>query len=189
GVPLMNFSWNEKAPSLVVTSSIDTICTAWNIDTSVAITQLIVHDCEVYDIMWLSGATDIFVSIGMDGSLHMFDLHSLEHLTILYETPAPKNVQLPPTSPSASMRPLTSPLLQIAFNLNDSNYMSTFHMDGVNMQILNMRSLGSPVMELRGHCAQVNALGCCTQLTPLTDCSGAGNDCQLLLWDLSSYTQ
>ncbi|CDO71955.1 hypothetical protein BN946_scf184940.g102 [Trametes cinnabarina] len=148
GAPLTSFSWNEKSPSLIVTSSIDTTCTVWNIDTSTAITQLIAHDREVYDVAWLPGSTDIFVSVGADGSLRAFDLRSLEHSTILYETPAPKN-----------MPPPTSPLLRIAFNPADSNYMSTFHMDGTEVQILDMRSPGQPVMELKAHRAQVNALG------------------------------
>ncbi|RXW23378.1 hypothetical protein EST38_g2503 [Candolleomyces aberdarensis] len=159
GAPLTNFSWNEKSPNLIVTSSIDTTCTVWNIDTSSAMTQLIAHDREVYDVAWLPGSTDIFVSVGADGSLRAFDLRSLEHSTILYETPAPKNPPVPSVSPSASARPPTSPLLRIAFNPSDSNYMSTFHMDGNEIQILDMRSPGQPVMELRGHHAAVNALG------------------------------
>ena len=179
---MTSFSWNEKSPSLIVTSSIDTTCTVWNIDTSTAITQLIAHDREVYDVAWLPGSTDIFVSVGADGSLRAFDLRSLEHSTILYETPAPKNVPPPSTSPSSSARPPTSPLFRIAFNPADSNYMSTFHMDSSDIQILDMRSPGQPVMELRAHRAQINALGwsssdsqllgtvsaCPTSLSPLT---------------------
>jgi WD repeat-containing protein 68 len=187
GAPLTNFSWNEKSPNLVVTSSIDTTCTVWNIDTSSAITQLIAHDREVYDVAWLPGSTDIFVSVGADGSLRAFDLRSLEHSTILYETPAPKNVPPPTASPSSTARPPTSPLLRIAFNPADSNYMSTFHMDGSDIQILDMRSPGQPVMELRAHRAQVNALGWGSNENPLL--ATAGDDCQLLLWDLASYTQ
>ncbi|KAF7375975.1 WD repeat protein [Mycena sanguinolenta] len=187
GAPLTNFSWNEKAPSLIVTSSIDTTCTVWNIDTSSAITQLIAHDREVYDVAWLPGSTDIFVSVGADGSLRAFDLRSLEHSTILYETPAPKNLPPPSASPSTSARPPTSPLLRIAFNPSDSNYMSTFHMDGSDIQILDMRSPGSPVMELRGHHAAINALGWGSAEHPLL--ATAGDDCQLLLWDLANYTQ
>jgi DDB1- and CUL4-associated factor 7 len=152
GAPLTNFSWNEKMPSLVVTSSIDTTCTVWNLDTSTAVTQLIAHDREVYDVAWLPNSTDIFVSVGADGSLRAFDLRSLEHSTILYETPPPKNQ--PPTG-----RPPSSPLLRIAFNPGDPNYMSTFHQDGSDVQILDMRSPGAPVMELRAHRAPINAAG------------------------------
>lgn len=172
GAPLTNFSWNEKAPSLVVTSSIDTTCTVWNIDTQSAITQLIAHDREVYDVAWLPGSTDIFVSVGADGSLRAFDLRSLEHSTILYETPAPKNVPPPTASPSSSARPPTSPLLRIAFNPADSNYMSTFHMDGTDVQILDMRSPGQPVMELRAHRGQINALGWGSTTNPLLASAG-----------------
>ncbi|EDR08916.1 uncharacterized protein LACBIDRAFT_249168 [Laccaria bicolor S238N-H82] len=172
GAPLTNFSWNEKAPNLIVTSSIDTTCTVWNIDTSTAMTQLIAHDREVYDVAWLPGSTDIFVSVGADGSLRAFDLRSLEHSTILYETPAPKNLPPPSASPSASARPPTSPLLRIAFNPSDSNYMSTFHMDGSDVQILDMRSPGQPVMELRGHHAPINALGWGSAEHPLLATAG-----------------
>ena len=72
--------------------------------------QLIAHDRpgEVYDVAWLPGSTDIFVSVGADGSLRAFDFRSLEHSTILYETPAPKNVPLPSLS-LATARPPTSP--------------------------------------------------------------------------------
>jgi WD repeat-containing protein 68 len=169
GPPLTSFSWNEKAPSLVVTSSIDTTCTVWNIDTSTAITQLIAHDREVYDVAWLPGSTDIFVSVGADGSLRAFDLRSLEHSTILYETPAPKSGA---PAASASSRLPTSPLLRIAFNPADSNYMSTFHMDGQDVQILDMRSPGQPVIELRGHRAQVNAMGWSTTDRPTLATAG-----------------
>ncbi|KAL4073851.1 WD40-repeat-containing domain protein [Scleroderma yunnanense] len=183
GAPLTSFSWNEKAPSLIVTSSIDTTCTVWNIDTATAITQLIAHDREVYDVAWLPGSTDIFVSVGADGSLRAFDLRSLEHSTILYETPAPKNAQ--PSSTSSRLP--TSPLLRIAFNPADSNYMSTFHMDGSDVQILDMRSPGQPVIELRGHRSQVNAMGWSTTDHPIL--ATASDDCQVLLWDLATYTQ
>jgi len=166
GAPLTNFSWNEKIPSLVVTSSIDTTCTVWNLDTSTAVTQLIAHDREVYDVAWLPNSTDIFVSVGADGSLRAFDLRSLEHSTILYETPPPKN------QPSAG-RPPSSPLLRIAFNPSDPNYMSTFHQDGTDVQILDMRSPGAPVMELRAHRAPINAAGWSSNERGLVATAGA----------------
>ncbi|KAF8659229.1 hypothetical protein AX16_001889 [Volvariella volvacea WC 439] len=187
GAPLTSFSWNEKSPNLIVTSSIDTTCTVWNIDSCQAITQLIAHDREVYDVAWLPGSTDIFVSVGADGSLRAFDLRSLEHSTILYETPAPKNPPPPSFEPAVNARPPTSPLLRIAFNPNDSNYMSTFHMDGPDVQILDMRSPGQPVMELKGHQSAINALGWGSTDRPLL--TTASDDCQVLVWDLANYMQ
>jgi WD40 repeat protein len=35
---------------------------------------------------WLPDSSDIFVSVGADGSLRAFDLRTLEHSTILYES-------------------------------------------------------------------------------------------------------
>jgi DDB1- and CUL4-associated factor 7 len=186
GAPLTNFSWNEKQPFLIVTASVDTTCTVWNIDTSQAITQLIAHDREVYDVAWLPGSTDIFVSVGADGSLRAFDLRSLEHSTILYETPAPKTPSMT-ASPSGSARPLTSPLLRICFNPADSNYMATFHNDGSDIQVLDMRSPGQPVMELRAHRSQINALSWGSAENPLL--ATAGMSCIVLIAVLGSTTQ
>ncbi|KAH8119190.1 WD40 repeat-like protein [Phellopilus nigrolimitatus] len=183
GAPITNFSWNEKTPSMIVTSSIDTTCTVWNIETASAVTQLIAHDREVYDVAWLPGSTDIFVSVGADGSLRAFDLRSLEHSTILYETPTPKPQSAAAVSAAAAGRPATAPLLRIAFNPADANYMSTFHIDNNDVQILDMRSPGQPVLELKAHRAPINALGWGSADQPLL--ATAADDCQLLLWDIT----
>ncbi|KZS98391.1 WD40 repeat-like protein [Sistotremastrum niveocremeum HHB9708] len=181
--PLTSFSWNSITPSLLVTSSIDTTCTVWDINTFSAITQLIAHDREVYDVAWLPSSTDIFCSVGADGSLRAFDLRSLEHSTILYETPAPKTA---PSAipPSSSARPPSAPLLRIAFNPSDHNFMATYHLDSPDVHILDMRSPGQPVVELKGHRRQVNALG--FSQSDGGSLATVGDDCQLLLWDLSN---
>ena len=71
--PLTSFDWNSVDPSIIGTASIDTTCTIWNIETQQAITQLIAHDKEVYDIAFGS-QKDIFASVGADGSVRMFDI-------------------------------------------------------------------------------------------------------------------
>ncbi|KAF8588625.1 WD40 repeat-like protein [Ramaria rubella] len=182
GAPLTSFSWNTLLPSHIVTSSIDTTCTVWDINTSTAITQLIAHDREVYDVAWLPNSTDVFTSVGADGSLRLFDLRSLEHSTILYEA---STVRAKETSKSTSPqnRPVSTPLLRIAFNPADSHYIATFHADSSGeVQILDMRSPGAPVVELKGHRAQVNAIGWSNKESMLTT---AGDDSQILVWDLS----
>ena len=55
-------------------------------ETHQAKTQLIAHDKEVYDLAF-APSTDVFASAGADGSVRMFDLRSLEHSTIIYESP------------------------------------------------------------------------------------------------------
>lgn len=88
--PLTSLDWNALSPSLIITSSIDTTCTIWDIPTLTAKTQLIAHDKEVFDVRFCANSVDVFVSCGADGSVRMFDLRSLEHSTIIYE-PSEKN--------------------------------------------------------------------------------------------------
>ena len=88
--PLTSLDWNTVEPRLIITSSIDTTCTIWDIPTLTAKTQLIAHDKEVFDVRFCANSTDVFVSCGADGSVRMFDLRSLEHSTIIYE-PNEKN--------------------------------------------------------------------------------------------------
>ena len=83
--PLTSLDWNTVSPSLIITSSIDTTCTIWDIPTLTAKTQLIAHDKEVFDVRFCANSVDVFVSCGADGSVRMFDLRSLEHSTIIYE--------------------------------------------------------------------------------------------------------
>ena len=83
--PLTSLDWNTVSPSLIITSSIDTTCTIWDIPSLTAKTQLIAHDKEVYDVRFCAKSVDVFVSCGQDGSVRMFDLRSLAHSTIIYE--------------------------------------------------------------------------------------------------------
>ncbi|CAG8536572.1 5298_t:CDS:2 [Racocetra fulgida] len=137
--PLTSFDWNEIDPTLAVTSSIDTTCTVWNVETKQAKTQLIAHDKEVYDVAFASGTVDVFASVGAD-----------EHSTIIYETVNPH-----PPSVNAANTVLPSPLLRLCFNKMEPNYLATFHMDSLDVQILDVRVPGVPVAELRGDDSQV----------------------------------
>ncbi|ODV93733.1 hypothetical protein PACTADRAFT_51490 [Pachysolen tannophilus NRRL Y-2460] len=86
--PLTSFDWNTMDPNLIITGSIDTTCTLWDLSkgsASMAKTQLIAHDSEVFDVSFLHGTKHIFTSCGNDGSIRVFDLRSLEHSTIIYE--------------------------------------------------------------------------------------------------------
>ncbi|KAF8601846.1 WD40 repeat-like protein [Ceratobasidium sp. AG-I] len=180
--PLTSFAWNTISPSLIVTSSIDTTCTVWDISSSTAVTQLIAHDREVYDVAWVPHSTDAFVSVGADGSLRAFDLRSLEHSTILYETPTPAPAAV--KVEEGTTRAATTSLLRVAFNPLDANYLATFHMDSSNVQVLDMRNPGQPVVELKGHRGAVSAIGWGAAEGSML--ASAGDDCQVLVWDLTS---
>lgn len=167
--PLTSFDWNKVDPSLVVTSSIDTTCTIWDITTSSARTQLIAHDSEVYDVSFVANSVDVFASVGADGSVRVFDLRSLDHSTIIYE----------PTNPV--------PLLRIAANPFDPNILATVAHNSSRIHILDIRVPGVPLTTLDGHTRAVNSIS----WAPGTGKNGykrhllasSGDDCQVLLWD------
>ncbi|KAI8140384.1 WD40-repeat-containing domain protein [Fennellomyces sp. T-0311] len=184
--PLTSFDWNEVDPSLIVTASIDTTCTVWNVETCQAKTQLIAHDRDVYDVAFMHGTSDIFASVGADGSVRLFDLRSLEHSTILYEAPPA------PASPSGSFASAISdgsrPLLRLQFNRIQHELLATFHMDSDTVQILDIRYPSAPVAELtRSHQSSVNCFSW-SPGHPGYICTG-GDDAQVLVWDINSQQQ
>ncbi|KAF5273897.1 hypothetical protein FQA39_LY01012 [Lamprigera yunnana] len=175
--PLTSFDWNEVDPNLIGTSSIDTTCTIWGLETGQVLgrmnlvaghvkTQLIAHDKEVYDIAFsrAGGGRDMFASVGADGSVRMFDLRHLEHSTIIYEDPA------------------HTPLLRLAWNKQDPNYLATVAMDSCEVIILDVRVPCTPVARLNNHRACVNGIA----WAPHSSCHicTAADDHQALIWDI-----
>lgn len=201
--PLTSLDWNTVSPSLIITSSIDTTCTIWDIPSLTAKTQLIAHDKEVYDVRFCAKSVDVFVSCGQDGSVRMFDLRSLEHSTIIYE-PTGKEDRGTFLHPIYQKRILTSsvdpnggrisptlaqqtmsnapPLLRIATSPHDTHLLATFAQDSNIIRILDVRQPGQALLELRGHGGAIN----CIDWSPLRRgmLASGGDDCQVLLWDL-----
>ncbi len=162
---MTSFDWNTVDTSMICTSSIDTTCTVWDIVARKVKTQLIAHDKEVFDIAWCARSKDLFATVGADGSLRMFDLRSLEHSTIMYETPG------------------GSPLLRLSWNSLDTNYLATFATDSTKAVVLDTRMPALPVAELGGHTAAVNGVS----WAPHSACHicTVSDDYQALIWDLS----
>ncbi|KAK4241172.1 WD40-repeat-containing domain protein [Achaetomium macrosporum] len=189
--PLTSLDWNTVNPSLIITSSIDTTCTIWDIPSLTAKTQLIAHDKEVYDVRFCAQSVDVFVSCGQDGSVRMFDLRSLEHSTIIYEPTGKeeRDSNGGRISPTLAQQTLTHPppLLRLATSPHDHHLLATFAQDSNVIRILDVRQPGQALLELRGHGGAVN----CVEWSPLrrgTLASGA-DDCQVLIWDLINNNQ
>ncbi|KIX97873.1 uncharacterized protein Z520_06651 [Fonsecaea multimorphosa CBS 102226] len=193
--PITSLDWNVVQPSLIITSSIDTTCTIWDIPTLTAKTQLIAHDKEVYDVRFCANSVDVFVSCGADGSVRMFDLRSLEHSTIIYEPSEKqqqeKNSQLTDlsTSPTRasgsgglSTLSFPPPLLRIAASPHDAHLLATFSQDSNIIRVLDVRQPGQALLELKGHAAAVNCIDWSNSQRGVL-ASGA-DDCCVLLWDL-----
>lgn len=213
--PLTSLDWNTVSPSLIITSSIDTTCTIWDIPSLTAKTQLIAHDKEVYDVRFCANSVDVFVSCGQDGSVRMFDLRSLEHSTIIYEPTGKddrgeffslsrtfwKHIYFHVTnlffslaegsgrtSPTTAQQTMSNPppLLRLATSPHDTHLLATFAQDSNIIRVLDVRQPGQALIELRGHSAAIN----CLEWSPLrrgTLASG-GDDCQVLIWDLLNST-
>ncbi|KAL6238899.1 hypothetical protein BDW75DRAFT_189685 [Aspergillus navahoensis] len=182
--PITSLDWNTISPSLIITSSIDTTCTIWDIPTLTAKTQLIAHDKEVYDVRFCANSVDVFVSCGADGSVRMFDLRSLEHSTIIYE-PTEKNEKLMSPgngSPSAPATTWPPPLLRISASPHDAHLLATFSQDSNVVRVLDVRQPGQALLELKGHSAPLNTVEWSPNRRGVL-ASGA-DDCLVLLWDL-----
>ncbi|KAK9900624.1 WD40 repeat-like protein [Cystobasidium minutum MCA 4210] len=201
--PLTSFDWSTINPSYIVTSSIDTTCTVWDISTNAAVTQLIAHDKEVFDVVWSPASSKVFASAGADGSVRSFDLRALETSTILYD-----HESASASSGDSKRSGRGTPLLRLAFNPTDPNTLAVVHADNPSISILDVRSPGLPLAELHSHTAPVNGIAWCGSSVgsgntntstngysnngEYTDGSGAGNamlasisdDHQVLLWDL-----
>ncbi|APA06802.1 hypothetical protein sscle_02g015720 [Sclerotinia sclerotiorum 1980 UF-70] len=188
--PLTSLDWNTVSPSLIITSSIDTTCTIWDIPTLTAKTQLIAHDKEVFDVRFCANSVDVFVSCGADGSVRMFDLRSLEHSTIIYEPTSKDDKDLSPgggrISPTLAQQTMSyaPPLLRLAASPHDTHLLATFSQDSNIIRILDVRQPGQALLELQGHSAAIN----CIEWSPSrrgTLASGA-DDSLVLIWDLLS---
>lgn len=161
--PLTSFDWNEVDPSIIGTSSVDTTCTIWDVNKLTPKTQLIAHDKEVYDIAFTKNSADIFGTVGADGSLRVFDLRSLEHSTILYESDD------------------LTPLLRLSWNRQDPNYVATILTASSKAIILDIRSPSVPVTELTGHAACLNGVSWAPHSSRhISTCS---DDRQAFIWD------
>lgn len=98
-------------------------------ETQQAKIQLIAHDREVYDFAFASGV-DVFASVGADGSVRLFDLRSLEHSQVLYESPD------------------MAPLMRVCWNKMNPNYLATFKMESAEVIVLDIRYPPDPVATL-----------------------------------------
>ena len=116
---------------------------------------------------------DVFASAGADGSVRMFDLRSLEHSTIIYESP-----KLPGSSGKLA------PLLRLSWNKQDPKYLATVQASSDKTVILDIRVPSFPVATLGGHGGSVNAVA----WAPHSSCHvcTAGEDDHALIWDLSA---
>ena len=100
----------------------------------------------------------------------MFDLRSLEHSTIIYES-----------ADGQGGAPV--PLIRLEWNKQDPNYLAVITMDSNCVVILDIRVPSLPAAKLQGHSQCVNSLA----WAPHSSCHicTAGDDSRAIIWDLS----
>eukprot|EP00946_MAST-07B_sp_MAST-7B-sp1_P005367 g5367.t1 len=170
--PLTSFDWCDTDPSLIVTSSIDTTATVWDLETMRTKTQIIAHDKEAFDVAFRPQDPQIFATCGNDGSMRIFDRRDMEHSHIVYETDA------------SAQGSVAGPLLRLGWNKQDPNYMATIRLHDSSTVVLDCRAPNIPVAVLDGHKGSVaNALA----WAPHSSCHicTAGDDSRAIIWDLS----
>eukprot|EP00730_Choanoeca_flexa_P016269 TRINITY_DN7654_c0_g1_i1.p1 TRINITY_DN7654_c0_g1~~TRINITY_DN7654_c0_g1_i1.p1 ORF type:complete len:345 (+),score=58.53 TRINITY_DN7654_c0_g1_i1:150-1184(+) len=170
--PLTSFDWNVVDPSRIATCSIDTTVTVWDIQAQRSIgrasgevkTQLIAHDQEVYDVAFGQN-TNVFASVGADGSVRLFDLRNLDHSTIVFE--------------EANQ----TPLLRLSWNLSDPNYVAFLKMDSKEVIILDIRVPCVPAATLVKHKSACNGM----VWAPHSSCHicTASDDAMAVIWDVA----
>lgn len=120
--PVTSCDWNSEDLNTVGCCSIDTTVTIWDLERGQQKTKLVAHDKDVYDMAFISAHT--FASCGADGSVRVFDLRDMDHCTVLYETPG------------------LSPMLRVASNQQDRNYISTFGIESPDAVVIDIRYPG-----------------------------------------------
>ncbi|PVU94263.1 hypothetical protein BB561_002682 [Smittium simulii] len=186
--PLTSMDWNKIDSRNIITSSVDTTCTVWDIETQQAKTQLIAHDKEVYDVKFIPNTTDLFYTCGADGSVRMFDLRNLDHSTIVYE-------ERPSIYPKAQLNSsgdfsanglgtFSLPLLRISTSILDPNYLSVLALDSNQVSIIDLRVPGVALAQLSGHKSAVTSC----EWSPINryQLATSSTDNNILVWDISS---
>jgi WD repeat-containing protein 68 len=206
--PVTSFDWNKTDPNIIITSSVDTTCTVWDLhrsyneyhmiddttnDRATVKTQLIAHDSEVFDVKFICDSTNIFASVGNDGSMRVFDLRSLEHSTIMYEpTLIPQTSTSSIQSPNIlSSIPHSKALIKLSTSNIDQHHLATVGVNSNKVIIIDMRMPGLPVATLDGSLGGINPAS--INLIKWHPSSNylltGGDDCQALIWDCNKLHQ
>lgn len=158
---MTSFDWNPKKLNILCTSSIDTTCTIWDIEKSTSVKQLIAHDKEVFDVSF-SPDSNIFATVGADGSARQFDTRDLTKSDILFET--------------------TEPLLRVAWNKNNQHYIAIIEMNQNYVTLVDTRKPFMPACKLYYHKEPVNYLTWAPH-SPNHICT-VSDDKMALIWDI-----
>lgn len=162
--PLTAMDWNEVDRSALATASVDTTVAVWDPELGRIRTQLIAHDNAVYDISFDQSTAHHFVTCGADGSVRLFDLRSLDHSTVLYESPT------------------SNPLLRVSWNRQNNHYLLTLPSRSRLAVVLDIRMPAVPMAYIGSNEALLNALS--WSPSSANHLATADMDGHVALWEL-----
>ncbi|KAK8802144.1 hypothetical protein WA158_006538 [Blastocystis sp. Blastoise] len=166
--PITSFDWNTIDENLIGTCSIDTTCTFWDINSNKVKFHLVAHDKEVYDISFSPQNQDLFATVGGDGTMRLFDLRSLQHCNVIYE--------------STSM----TPLLRLSWNEQNSNIIAAIQLDSPRIILVDIRKPLSPLCFLDGHGGCINSIDWAPQSQKYLVSGGDDSNCYI--WDIQDQS-
>lgn len=196
--PVTSFDWNKTDSSIVITLSVDTTCTIWDLnrlhqldsatDTAAVKTQLIAHDLEVFDVKFIHDLVHLFALVGNDGLIRVFDLRSLEHSTIIYEPPTAAPSIAAGGSRTQRLNAHSHALLKLSTSNLDQHHLATIGANSNQVIVIDMRMPGVPVARLDGSFDGINTAAInLIQWHPSSNyLLSGGDDCQALVWDCNT---
>jgi len=161
--PMTSFDWCEIDVGMIVTASVDSSCTVWDIETGQAKMQLIAHDQQVSDTAF-APQSDIFASVGSDGSFRIFDPRTIDHSTVVYESDD------------------KMALSRLAWNKHNTNYVAVTEAYRSKFIVLDIRNATDPLGEYQGHTGSITSLSWSPHSAHhlLT----TGTDANCLIWEI-----
>ena len=163
--PITSFDWNLSKQNVIGTSSVDTICTLFDVEKKIPVTQLVAHEKEVYDFCFNKNG-QLFATAGGDSCVRTFDIRDLAHYMNAFEN---KN---------------STPFLRVVWNHENENLLATIMYESSEIIIIDLRYPNILYEKLINHELNVNAISWSPNFSQYI-CSG-GEDGRVLLWDLVS---
>jgi len=163
--PLTSMDWNEVDRSALATASVDTTVAVWDPELGRMRTRLIAHDNAVYDVSFDQNTAHHFVTCGADGSVRLFDLRSLDHSTVLYESST------------------GNPLLRVTWSKQNSHYLLTLPSRSRYAVAIDIRMPAVPMAYVGGNTGSVNAIS--WSPSSANYLATADMDGRLALWELA----
>lgn len=155
---------------MVITCSIDTTCSIWDINKESTIKTLIAHDKEVFDVS-LSHDPQVFATVGADGSVRHFDIRYL------------KRANVRDLTKSDILHEANEYLVRVAWNKNNRHNLAVIAMNDNSVTLLDTRK-NTPLttIKLSFHKAPVNNLAWAPH--SFYHICTVSDDKQALIWDL-----